>query len=239
MPAVDTTTRLHRRPARAAHGGGRHGAGGAARPGTAPRSASCSRSGARARDRRLATVLGAAALIGATTSMAVAAQTALPGDSLYPVKRAIEHARTSLANDDADQGPGPAGPRRRTARRGRELTAPARPCGSTAVADTLVTFDEQADEAADVLLEAYAESGDEPVIRSLRSFTATGLDQLSTLEGRIPDSARDEPGRRRADARRDRRAGRGRVPRVRWRRRDPAALPPHRLGPGPRRRRAC
>ena len=52
------------------------------------------------RDRRLAAALGAAALVGATTSMAVAAQTALPGQSLYPVKRAIENAQTGLARDD-------------------------------------------------------------------------------------------------------------------------------------------
>ena len=146
----------------------------------------------RARDRRLATLLGGAALIGATTSMAVAAQTALPGDSLYPVKRAIEDARTGLANDDADRGA------RLLAHAGGrldevdELARTSAPLRSAAVADTLVTFDEQATEAAEVLLEAYAESGDEQVIRSLRSFAATGLDQLSTLEGRIPDSARDE-----------------------------------------------
>ena len=102
----------------------------------------------RARDRRLATLLGGAALIGATTSMAVAAQTALPGDSLYPVKRAIEDARTGLANDDADRGA------RLLAHAGGrldevdELSRTSSPLRSAAVADTLVTFDEQATEAA-------------------------------------------------------------------------------------------
>ena len=36
--------------------------------------------------------------------MAVAAQTALPGDSLYPVKRAIEDTRTGLASGDTAKG---------------------------------------------------------------------------------------------------------------------------------------
>jgi hypothetical protein len=43
----------------------------------------------RRRDRRFAVAVGGLALVGATTSMAVAAQTALPGESLYPVTRAI------------------------------------------------------------------------------------------------------------------------------------------------------
>lgn len=146
----------------------------------------------RARDRRLATLLGGAALIGATTSMAVAAQTALPGDSLYPVKRAIEDARTGLANDDAAKGA------RLLAHAGGrldevdELSRTSSPQRGAAVAATLVDFDEQSTEAAEVLLDAYAESGDEQVIRSLRTFAGDSLDQLAELEGRVPDSARDE-----------------------------------------------
>ena len=52
------------------------------------------------RDRRLAAAVGGLAIVGATTSMAVAAQTALPGDALYPVKRAIESAQTGLTVDE-------------------------------------------------------------------------------------------------------------------------------------------
>lgn len=146
----------------------------------------------RARDRRLATLLGGAALIGATTSMAVAAQTALPGDALYPVKRAIEDTRTGLASDDAAKGA------RLLAHAGGrldevdELSRTSSSQRGDAVAATLVTFDEQATEASEVLLDAYAESGDEQVVRSLRTFAGTGLDRLAELEGRVPDSARDE-----------------------------------------------
>jgi hypothetical protein len=146
----------------------------------------------RTRDRRLATLLGGAALIGATTSMAVAAQTALPGDSLYPVKRAIEDVRTDLSADDADKGA-----LLLTSARGRlveaeQLTRTASPSQGAAIADTLGAFDEQATEASQMLLRAYAGSGDEQVIASLRDFTGTSLDSLSVLERTVPDSARDE-----------------------------------------------
>src|SRR4051794_2927570 len=46
------------------------------------------------RERRVAVGLAAVAVIGATTSMAVASQNAIPGDALYPVKRAIENTET-------------------------------------------------------------------------------------------------------------------------------------------------
>ena len=60
------------------------------------------------------------------------------------------------------------------------------------MADTLVAFDQQATEASEALLDAYAESGDEQLVRSLRTFAGTSLDRLSTLEDSVPESARDE-----------------------------------------------
>ena len=39
--------------------------------------------------------------------MAMASQAALPGDVLYPVKRAIENAETNLQSDDADKAQHP------------------------------------------------------------------------------------------------------------------------------------
>ena len=48
--------------------------------------------------------VGALALVGATTSVAMAAQSALPGEALYPVKRAIENAQTGFSTDEADKG---------------------------------------------------------------------------------------------------------------------------------------
>ena len=57
-----------------------------------------------ARERRIAAAVGGLALVGATTSMAMAAQDALPGEALYPVKRAMENAQTGLQLDEGDKG---------------------------------------------------------------------------------------------------------------------------------------
>ena len=144
------------------------------------------------RDRRVATVIGAAALLGATSSMAVAAQTALPGDALYPVKRAIESARTDFGRDDADKGAALLADASGRLDEIDELTRRGTPEGIAAVPHTLDEFSEQSTEAATILMTTYARSGDEGAITGLREFTATSMDHLLGLEAALPDSARDE-----------------------------------------------
>ncbi|PUA82701.1 DUF5667 domain-containing protein [Nocardioides currus] len=154
------------------------------------------------RDRRLATVLGAAALIGATTSVAVAAQTALPGESLYTVKRAIEDARTGIARDDAAKGRAMLANARDRLGEVRALADRGDPASLGVLGSTLDAFTEQAADASDVLLASYAETGDEAVVSELRTFTATSMDELSALESTLPASEREDlvtAGRRLAD----------------------------------------
>lgn len=143
------------------------------------------------RDRRLAAVLGAAALVGATTSMAVAAQTALPGESLYSIKRAIEDAQTGIARDDTAKGSALLDNARGRLDEVRDLAERGSPASVSAVGPTLEAFTDQADEASQVLMAAYDDTGDEAVITSLRSFTAASMDRLAGLESTVPDSARD------------------------------------------------
>ena len=57
-----------------------------------------------ARERRLAVAVGGLAIVGASTSMAMAAQSALPGDVLYPLKRAMENAHTGVSVGDSSKG---------------------------------------------------------------------------------------------------------------------------------------
>jgi len=144
------------------------------------------------RDRRLATLLGAAALIGATTSMAVAAQTALPGESLYPVKRALENAQTGIARGDTAKGEVLLANARGRLDEIRDLAERGNPASVSAVESTLEAFSDQAGEASDMLLAAYDETGDEAVITELRSFAGSSMDRLSELESSLPASAREE-----------------------------------------------
>jgi hypothetical protein len=144
------------------------------------------------RDRRLAAVLGAAALVGATTSMAVAAQTALPGESLYPVKRAIENAEAGIARDDAAKGEVLLANARGRLDEIRDLAERGSPASLSAVESTLEAFSDQAGEASDLMLAAYDRTGDEAVVTELRSFAGSSMDRLSELESSVPAPAREE-----------------------------------------------
>ena len=53
------------------------------------------------RHRGLAVAAGAVTVVAATTSMSFAAQQALPGQALYPVKRVLEDAQVSMASGAA------------------------------------------------------------------------------------------------------------------------------------------
>ncbi|MCW2792506.1 MAG: hypothetical protein JWO76_1604 [Nocardioides sp.] len=144
------------------------------------------------RDRRIAAAVGGIALVGATTSMAMAAQSALPGDVLYPIKRVIENAQTGVAVGEGQKGETLLA---NAAGRLDEVSELSRSRGagdSLAIADTLNDFTEQATEASDLLLSDFAQSGHESSIADLRDFTASSLDQLTSLAPAVPSEARDE-----------------------------------------------
>ena len=142
------------------------------------------------RDRRLATVLGIAAMIGASTSMAVAAQTALPGESLYPVKRALENAQTRFAFDDPAKGRALLANARGRLDEVSELAERGDPASVSGLGSTLESFSDQAGQASDVLLAAYDQTGDEAVIIELRSFADSSMGRLVELESSLPSAAR-------------------------------------------------
>ena len=148
----------------------------------------------RGRDRRFAVLLGGAALVGATATMAVAAQTALPGESLYSVKRGIEAAEVRLAGDDATRGRALLANAESRLTEIEALTSQDQDDRSAqqAVPDTLDAFTAQSDEGVRSLLTAYAQSGSESDVERAREFTSASLERLGALEGQVPESARDE-----------------------------------------------
>lgn len=144
----------------------------------------------RRRDRRLGALLGGVALVGATASMAVAAQTALPGESLYGVKRGIEAAQVRLADDESQRG------RALLAQadtRLLELEQLAAGDGGREqlIPDTLDAFTEQSSTGVRSLLTSY-DRGVEQDAQHARDFTAASLQRLDALEEQLPESARDE-----------------------------------------------
>lgn len=132
--------------------------------------------------RRLAVAAGALAVVGATTSISLAAQSALPGDALYPIKRAIEDAQTGLASGDAKTEEMLSN----AASRLSEATALAdrdTPESHAAVASTLEDFVEQAKAAADLALA----SGNPQLITQLRDFAAASMIELEILDSVLPE----------------------------------------------------
>jgi hypothetical protein len=146
----------------------------------------------RRRERRIAAVVGGIAIAGASTSMALASQNALPGDALYPVKRAIEDVHTGFSVGEAQKGSTMLANARGRLDEVSELSRGGDLGDDLAIADTLNDFTDQAAQASDLLIADYQQSGDEASVEELRDFTATSLDQLTELEEVVPDPARDE-----------------------------------------------
>ncbi|MCW2796813.1 DUF5667 domain-containing protein [Nocardioides sp.] len=144
-----------------------------------------------ARERRFAVAIGGFAIVGATTSMAVAAQSALPGDALYPLKRAIENAHTGFSVDDSSKGSTLLANASGRLDEVDALTRAGADSGdAAAIADTLGTFSAQASEASDLLMADYQNTGRERSISELRDFASSALASLSGFESVVPVGAR-------------------------------------------------
>lgn len=141
------------------------------------------------RERRIAIAVGGVAVLGATTSMAVAAQTALPGDVLYPLKRALENAETGVRVDDADKGSTLLANARGRLAEIDQLTRSEDGQDLVAIEATLQDFAEQATEASDLLLADYSATGAEDSITELQDFTAQSLAALEDLSAVLPAAA--------------------------------------------------
>jgi hypothetical protein len=114
----------------------------------------------------------------------MAAQSALPGDALYPIKRALENAQTGLASGDAKTEEMFSNATSRL----NEATALASrdtPESDAAVAGTLDDFTAQANAAADQALA----SADPAQITQLRNFAAQSMHDLELLDSVAPSDA--------------------------------------------------
>ncbi len=143
------------------------------------------------RDRRLAVAVGSLALLGAAASVAVGSQVALPGDTLYPMKRAIEDVRTDLAVGDARTGSLMMAQATERLEETQGLTR-RDDVDVRATEDTLNDFTEQAEGAAVLMTAAYTDSGRPESIVALRDFTGDSMDRLEALEPTLPPAAHDE-----------------------------------------------
>src|SRR3546814_930517 len=145
----------------------------------------------RRRDRRVAILAGTIAAIGATSSVAMASQAALPGDTLYPIKRAIEGAQTSLTVSEAAKAETLLENANGRLSEVEELAAQLDLANSTALPSTLGDFSDQAAEAATITFDRFEEDGDSAPMAELRQFSADAMERLGGLEALLPSEAVD------------------------------------------------
>lgn len=142
------------------------------------------------RERRLAAAVGSFALVGATASMAVAAQGALPGETLYPLKRALENAQAGVQGEVDEKGSTILASASGRLAEVDELSRDTDSQDPAVISSTLDTFSEQASEASELLLEAYDETGRPELIDDVRVFASQSMTALRDLEPLVPRESR-------------------------------------------------
>lgn len=136
---------------------------------------------------RIAGASATASLLIASTGVAAAAQSALPGDVLYSVKLFTEDARLALATGDVEQG------RLHLAfaeERLQEVEAGLHRLSSTQITDTLTAFDTEAASGADQLLAASIGDPTSDALAELTTFTDSVRERLLAVIDDVPLAAR-------------------------------------------------
>ncbi len=143
------------------------------------------------RERRLAVAASVAVLLGGSAGMAAAAQSALPGEALYPIKRGLEQAEAGLSVS--------------TAGRGQDLLRQAdgrlaevegllagSPAAAPQVPGTIQDFIDQAQEGTELMLASFEETSDPATVVAVREFAASSIGLLQEIARTAPPEAQDE-----------------------------------------------
>ncbi|HET7387774.1 MAG TPA: DUF5667 domain-containing protein [Nocardioidaceae bacterium] len=144
------------------------------------------------RERRLVAAACAFVLIGGSAGMAAAAQSALPGQALYPIKRGIEHARAGLAFSQAAKGHDllAQADDRLVEVRGLLSSASEGSAASTwstaALPGTVRDFTSSARQGAALLMASYRDDGDQASVVTVRRFAARDLATVRSLAADAP-----------------------------------------------------
>lgn len=144
------------------------------------------------RERRLVAAASAFVLVGGTATMAAAAQSSLPGDALYPIKRGIERAEAGLNLSTAGKGKDLLGQASDRLSEVEGLVDTESVQSAPRVPATLAAFSDSADEGAALLFDAFRENGDPESIVAVRTFTTEGIAALESLADEVPADAQDE-----------------------------------------------
>src|SRR3954454_14556323 len=132
------------------------------------------------RNRRLGTIAASLVVVGGTAGMAAAASGALPGETLYPIKRGIEQVTTAAHFGDASQGRALLGQAATRLEEVRALQAEGN-ADPDVISQTMDAFRTAADSGSEKLFSSYQSSGDQADITAVRDFTAAQMADVSAM----------------------------------------------------------
>jgi hypothetical protein len=136
------------------------------------------------RQRRLAAVAAAFVVVGSTAGVAAAAESSLPGDVLYPIKRGIESAQVSLNTSDSAKGQDLM---RQAGTRLDEIDSLMSDGDSTSqVTHTLASYERSATSGADLLFVAFQRDGNPDDLAQLRGTLSDQIAKLRALGAQAP-----------------------------------------------------
>jgi hypothetical protein len=142
------------------------------------------------RQRRLAAVAAAFVVVGGTAGVAAAAESSLPGDVLYPIKRGIESAQVSLNTSDAAKGQDLM---KQAGTRLDEIDSLISDGDSTSqVTHTLASYERSATSGADLLFVAFQRDGNPDDLAQLRGTFSDQTAKLKALAAQAPPTAQPD-----------------------------------------------
>ncbi|HYJ70569.1 MAG TPA: DUF5667 domain-containing protein [Nocardioidaceae bacterium] len=139
--------------------------------------------------RRLAAAAGAFVVVGGSLGLVSASAQAVPGDMLYPVKRATERVELML-RDGSDEGRMLLN---HASTRLDEVESLAASNGrEDLIAETLSDFTSEADAGGTLLLDSYRNGGSTGEVEGLRIFLADSAQRLEQLADDLPSAVANE-----------------------------------------------
>lgn len=142
------------------------------------------------RDRRVAALLGGFAVVAASGSMAVASQSALPGDALYPVKRAIENAHVNLETSPQAKASVLLSNASTRLTEVEKLSRRDHAGDTSEISSALQDFKNQASQASAVAIDDFSSNGDDTALDAVHTFASSSMSRLSALDDVLPTGAR-------------------------------------------------
>jgi hypothetical protein len=142
------------------------------------------------RHRRLGTIAASLVVVGGTAGMAAAASGALPGETLYPIKRGIEQVTTAAHFGDASQGKALLGQAATRLEEVRALQAEGN-ADPDVIAQTMDAFRSAADSGSAKLFSSYQSDGNQGDITAVRDFTTAQMADVAAMSSSADTATND------------------------------------------------